>query len=53
LWANANTKTSSFEITISSLLKRNDLLDVDAEAPQAIKRIIRVSSLEVENATFS
>ena len=40
-------------MTISRLLKRKDLLDVDVEAPQTIKRVRDVSCLEVQNAMFS
>ena len=39
-------------MTISRLLKRKDLLDVDVEAPQTIKRVRDVSCLEVQNAMF-
>ena len=39
-------------MTISRLLKRKDLLDVDVEAPQTIKRVRKVFFPKVENAKF-
>src|ERR1700737_23906 len=53
LWANAKFQASSSEMSISRLLKRKDLLDLDIEAPPTIKRDRKVYYPQVENATFS
>lgn len=53
LWANAKFQASSSEMSISRLLKRKDLLDLDIEAPPTIKRVRKVYCPQVENATFS